>query len=346
MSEARAEGPGGWIIDGRFGLDALRWRSAPPPAPGPGELRLRLRAMSLNFRDLLMVTGRYNPRQPLPLVPGSDAVGVVEAVGEGVVGWSVGDRATPLFCSTWLAGPVPAEATAGTLGGPLPGVFQTHRCLPARALLRPPAHLSDAEVATLPCAGVTAWRALFTEGRLLPGQTLLTIGTGGVSLFAVQLGRLAGARVLLVTRSRHKAAAAEALGAEVIVDAGEAPGWAKAVRAATGGQGVDRVVELGGAGTLAQSIAATKAGGTIALIGVLDGVVTTLPLTSIFMRGLRLQGIMVGSGEDHAALHAALAAHPSLRPVIHARWPLSALPEALAALGEGQHLGKLVLEAP
>ena len=338
--------PGRWNIDGRFGLDALRWEATGVEAPGPGEVRLRLTAMSLNFRDLLMVTGRYNPRQPLPLVPGSDAVGVVEAVGEGVRGWSVGDRATPLFCSSWLAGPAPADATGGTLGGPLPGVFQSHRRCRADALVRPPAHLSDAEAATLPCAAVTAWRALFTEGGLRPGQTLLTIGTGGVSLFAAQLGRLAGARVLLVTRSPDKAAAARALGAEVIVaEAREAPSWGKAARAATGGQGVDLVVELGGAGTLAQSIAATKAGGTIALIGVLDGVVTTLPLTSIFMRGLRLQGIMVGSGQDHAALNAALEGAPGLRPVIHARAPLSSLPEALAALGEGRHLGKLVLEA-
>lgn len=339
--------PGRWIIDGRFGLDALRWEAAAPPAPGPGEVLLRWTAMSLNFRDLLMVQGQYNPRQPLPLVPGSDAVGVVEAVGAGVRGWSVGDRATPLFCSTWLAGPPPADATAGTLGGPLPGVFQSHRACRAEALLRPPARLSDAEAATLPCAGVTAWRALFTEGGLRPGQTLLTIGTGGVSLFAAQLGRLAGARVLLLTRSPEKAAAARALGAEVIVAPAEAgaPTWGKAVRAATGGQGVDLVVELGGAGTLAQSIAATKAGGTIALIGVLDGVVTTLPLTSIFMRGLRLQGIMVGSGQDHAALHAALEAAPALAPVIHQRWPLSALPEALGALARGEHIGKLVLEA-
>lgn len=333
---------GRWQVEGSWGVDQLRWvEDAAPPEPGPGEVRLRLTAMSLNFRDLLMVTGRYNPSQPLPLVPGSDAVGVVEALGPGVRGWSVGERATPLFCIGWPGGRLPADAPRHALGGPLPGLLQTWRCLPATALLRPPAHLSDAEAATLPCAAVTAWRALFTEGDLRPGQQVLVIGTGGVSLFAAQLAVMAGARLILVTRRPEKAAAAAALGAEVIV--APAGGWGREVRARSGG-GVDLVVEVGGAGTLSESLAAARPGGTIAIIGVLDGVDAHLPLTAVLMRGLRLQGVFVGSGEDHAALHAALRAHPNLRPVIGGRHPLSALPEALRALERAEHLGKLVLE--
>ncbi|MCB9797282.1 MAG: NAD(P)-dependent alcohol dehydrogenase [Alphaproteobacteria bacterium] len=334
-----------WQIQDRFGVEHLALVERPDPgAPGPGQLRVRPRAVSLNYRDLMMIRGHYNPRQPLPLVPCSDAVAVVEAVGEGVTGFAPGDRVCPAFHQTWLSG-VPTRAhRAGTLGGPLDGVLQEVLHVRAAAAVHAPEALSDAEASTLPCAGVTAWRALVTEGGLAPGDTVLTLGTGGVSLYALAIAKALGARVAITSSSDAKLERARALGADLCVNYATTPAWGKAVAAWTGGQGVDLVVELGGAGTVDQSLRAVRVGGTVALIGVLAGVRTELDLTKVFMSAVRVQGIFVGDTEDLTALARAMAANPALRPVVDRVFDFEAFPEALGHLAAGGHLGKVVVE--
>lgn len=333
-----------WQIVDRFGLESLKWVAGTTRAPAPGELRVRVRAVSLNYRDLLMVRGHYNPRQPLPLVPGSDCVGEVEALGEGVDPSWLGARVCVAFNPGWRAGSIPPEALRTTLGGPVPGVFAEHVVVSADAVVRPPEHWSDAECATLPCAGVTAWRAVAVEARTQPGDALLTLGTGGVSLYALQIGKLLGARVCVTSSSADKLARAQALGADHGICYTEDPAWGKTA-ARWAGSGVHTVVELGGAGTLAQSLRAVRVGGTVALIGVLAGVKGDVALTSVLMRHVRVQGIFVGSVQDLVDLCAALRAAPEVRPVVDRVFPLRELPAALRWMADGRHFGKIVLEA-
>ncbi len=333
-----------WQITNRFGIDALKWVSEPIPQPGPGEVRLRVRAVSLNYRDLLMIRGHYNPRQSLPLVPGSDCVGDVEAIGEGVdPGW-LGTRVCVAFNPGWKTGSIPPAATRTTLGGPVRGVFAEHVVVPFDAVVEPPEDWTDAECATLPCAGVTAWRAVAVEGQVGPGSTVLTLGTGGVSLYALQIGKLLGARVCITSSSPEKLARAATLGADHGICYTEEKRWGKAA-ADWAGHGVDTVVELGGAGTLSQSLRAVKVGGTVALIGVLAGVKTDLALTSVLMRHVRMQGIFVGSVDDLRNLCAALRDSPHTRPVVDRTVDLRALPEALQWMADARHFGKIVLKA-
>jgi len=331
-----------WQIDGQFGTDHLRWTPAPDPVPGPGEVAIRVQAVSLNYRDLLMIRGHYNPRQPLPLVPGSDCVGEVVSTGPGVTTWRTGERVCVAFNPGWTAGPIPLNATQTTLGGPLEGVFQEFVVAPARALVAPPAHFTAAECATLPCAGVTAWRALVAEGNLQADQTVLTLGTGGVSLFASQIAQMKGARVCITSSSEERLERMRSLGVHHGICYTTDERWGKTA-AQWAGKGVDIVVELGGAGTLAQSLRAVKTGGTVALIGVLAGVKTDILLTSILMRHVRVQGVFVGSTADFRDLVACYNAHPNQRPVVDRTFPLTELPAALQWMADGRHMGKVVL---
>lgn len=332
-----------WVVDGAFGLDRLTRVSRQLPPPGPGEVQLRLRAVSLNYRDLLMVQGQYDPRQPLPLVPCSDGVGVVDAVGDGVEGLPVGTRVCPIFAQDWLAGEPDRARLRSTLGGPRDGTLRTAMNVPASAVVRVPDHLTDAEAATLPCAAVTAWRALVTLGGVKAGDTVLTQGTGGVSCFVVQLGTLLGARVIVTSSSVDKLARVRGLGAAFGIDYVAEPQWGKAAVAWTGGRGVDHVVELGGAGTLDESLRAVRMGGTITLLGVLAGAKAEVALTRVFMNAVRLQGVLVGAREDFEALNRALAAHPHVRPVVDHVFGFDEVPAAFAALKAARHVGKLVV---
>ena len=333
------------IIDGSFGIDSLRIVNQDSAAPGPGQVRLRMKAQSLNYRDLLTVQGAYNPKQPLPLVPLSDGVGVVEAVGEGVTRAKVGDRVCPIFCQAWLDGPPDRERLRSTLGGPLHGTLREEMVISEQALVHPPAHLSDAECAALPCAAVTAYTALFTEGDLQPGQTVLVLGTGGVSLFALLLAKARGARVIVTSSSDEKLSRARELGADEGINYRSDETWWNTVRKLTDGRGVDHVVEVGGAGTLEGSIRSTAIGGHIAVIGVLSGVKTSLAVTRILMGYLRLQGILVGHRASFEALCELLAAH-ELHPVISDTFPFTEARAALELMARGGHFGKIVLEVP
>lgn len=329
------------IQDG-FGMENLRLAERPQPSPGPGQVRLRMRAASLNYRDLLMVRGHYNPRQPLPLVPCSDGVGEVVEVGEGVSRVAVGDRVATLFSQTWLAGEPTADKLKGTLGGPLDGTLAEEMVLSAHGVIKVPEHLTDVEAATLPCAALTAWSALVEQGSVGAGDTVLVQGTGGVSVFALQIARLLGARVIVTSSSTAKLERARELGAWRTVSYIDDPSWGKTAQRLTDGLGVDHVVEVGGAGTLGQSLAAARVGGEVSVIGVLSGIATELNIIPILMKNLRLQGILVGSREGFERMNRAFAAH-ELRPVVDRVFPFDDAPAALAHMASGRHFGKICI---
>jgi len=331
-----------WRIEGDFGLESLRLAAVEVPDPGPGEVLVRIRAVALNYRDLMMVEGRYDPRQPLPLVPCSDAAGEVVAVGAGVTELAPGDVVLPAFAQDWIAGEPTRSRLRSTLGGPLPGTLTTHRVFPVPSLVRAPTHLEPHQAATLPCAALTAWSALALDGDVGPGDTILTLGTGGVSVFALLLGRLLGARVLVTSSSDDKLERAAELGAAHGINYRADPEWGKTARRLAGGDGVDHVVEVGGAETLSQSLRAVRTGGTISLIGVLSAARAPLSVVPILMRRIRLQGILVGHRDGLESLVRAVEAH-QLHPVVDRVFPFDEAPEAFRHLRSGRHFGKVVI---
>jgi NADPH:quinone reductase-like Zn-dependent oxidoreductase len=326
----------------KFGIDALQPAERPRPEPGPGEVLLRVRAVSLNYRDLMMVRGQYNPKMQLPCVPCSDAAGEVAAAGPGVTRVRLGQRVAGLFMPGWQAGEVTEAKARSAHGGGGQGVLAEYVVLPEGGVVSIPEHLSDEEAATLPCAAVTAWHALVTEGGVKPGDTVLTLGTGGVSLFALQFARLAGARVLITSGHDAKLERARKLGAAEGVNYKTTPEWGDWARSRTGGAGVDHVVEVGGAGTLGQSLRAVRLGGRVSLIGVLAGGGGQLSLLPVLMKNVRVQGIFVGSGEMFEAMNRAIAAH-QLRPVVDRVFPFEQAADAFRYLESGSHFGKVCI---
>lgn len=329
-----------WSIEGGFGLEQLQEVELPAPAPGLGEVLVRTRCVSLNYRDYLVVSGRYNPRQALPLVPCSDAVGEVIALGDGVKRVKLGDRVAGCFAQRWIAGPITRDILRSTLGSPRQGVACDQLLLSAEGVVPVPEHLSDAEASTLPCAALTAWHALFGERPVRAGQTVLVLGTGGVSTWALQLAVAAGCRVVLTSSSEAKLERALALGASDGIHYGRTPEWGRELRRRIGG--VDHVIEVGGAGTLARSLSACRPGGTISLIGVLAGDARTPDLTPALMQNIRIQGIFVGSRQMFEAMNRAVELH-RIRPRIDRVFSREELPAALAYLASGAHQGKIVL---
>ena len=331
-----------------FGLDHLnlaeRPSAAPGTPPGPGEALVRVKAVSLNYRDLLMVQGLYNPKQKLPLIPCSDGAGVVLSVGAGVTRVKPGDRVMGIFSQTWIAGPANRERSSGTLGGPLDGMLTEERVLPAEGLVHTPAYLSDVEAATLPCAAVTAWHALVERGGLQPGETVLLQGTGGVSIMALQIARLIGAKVIVTSSSDAKLERAKALGAAAGINYQTNPNWDKAVRELTGGVGVDHVVEVGGAGTFSKSLRAVRLGGHIAVIGILSGTSSTeVSVVPILMQNLRLNGVFVGSRDMFESLTRAFTL-AGIKPVVDRVFPFAEARAAFEHMASGAHFGKIVIE--
>lgn len=333
-------------IEESFGLDHLHQVERPQPDPDelkPGEIMLSVRAVSLNFRDLMMVRGLYNPKQPLPLVPCSDGVGRVVAVGEGVTRVAEGDRVATIFAQGWLAGRQRPEFLRTTLGGPLDGTLRELMTVRADGVVHVPDHLSDEEAATLPCAAVTAWHALTGEGegsRVRAGDTVLTLGTGGVSIFALQLARVLGARVIVTSSKDEKLERARELGAWRTVNYRDVPEWGRRVKELTDGRGVDHVIEVGGAGTLPRSVQAVRPGGEISLIGVLSGTIEDLDVRPILMQGVRIQGVLVGSRAHFEGLNRALDSH-AIHPVVDRVFRFEEAREAFEHLAAGRHFGKV-----
>jgi NADPH:quinone reductase-like Zn-dependent oxidoreductase len=326
-----------------FGLDALELTDLPEPEPARGEVVVQVEAFSLNYRDLMVVDGLYNPKLPLPAAPVSDAAGTVTAVGEGVEGVEVGDPVVSHFVADWQDGPFRAGYVDSTLGAPGPGLAAERVALPAHAVLPRPEHMDAAEASTLPIAALTAWSGLVEEGGLEAGASMLALGTGGVSIFGLQIAKALGARAIITSSSDDKLARARELGADGTVNYVSTPDWEKSVLELTAGEGVDVTLEIGGGGTLPRSIRATRAGGTISVIGVLAGVDTRLQTVSFMMKRQRIQGILVDSKAAFARMNDFLAKH-QMRPVIDARYAFEQLPEAMRDMKQGGHFGKLVLE--
>jgi NADPH:quinone reductase-like Zn-dependent oxidoreductase len=329
-------------IKGGFGLDALALVDRPEPRPGIGQVLLQMKAFSLNYRDLLVVKGIYNPKLRLPMVPLSDGVGTVTEVGEGVTRVKTGDRVAGSFMQKWICGPLTDTQSKSTLGGGIDGVLSEYAVLDADGVVTVPAHLSDEEAATLPCAAVTAWHAVVTAGGVKAGDTVLTQGTGGVSLFATQFARLAGARVVITSSSDAKLKRALHLGASEGINYKTIADWDKRARELTGDAGVDHVVELGGAGTLPRSFRAVRMGGTISLIGVLSGGAGEVNPMPVLMRNIRLQGIYVGSREMFEAMNRAIALH-QVRPVVDRVFGFDEARDALRYMESAAHFGKICI---
>lgn len=312
-----------------------------PGAPGPGEIRVRLHASSLNYHDLSVVTGVL--KASAGRIPMSDGAGVVEAVGDGVADFRAGDHVVSTFFPTWLAGEPTIGDFSTTPGDGADGYARETVVAPAQAFTRAPAGYSHAEAATLTTAGLTAWRALVVSGGLKPGDTVLALGTGGVSIFALQIAKAMGASVIVTSSSDEKLERARALGADHVVNYRREENWAKSVLEITDRRGVDHVVEVGGAGTLVQSIGAVRIGGHIALIGVLTGVVGQVPTAALMARQARIQGLVVGNRRHQIDMVRGVEVM-GLRPVIDARYPLEEIAAAFRHQQSGGHFGKIVLE--
>jgi NADPH:quinone reductase-like Zn-dependent oxidoreductase len=330
-------------IKEKFGLDSLTLVDRPDPQPGPGQVLLKMRAWSLNYRDLLMAKGLYNPKIRLPFVPLSDGVGQVAALGTGVTRFKIGERAAGIFMPEWLCGEVNEAKARSSLGGGGTGMLAEYVVLDEDSLVHVPEHLTDLEAATLPCAAVTSWHALITEGNLKAGDCVLVMGTGGVSLFALQFARLTGARVIATSSSDGKLERARQLGAADGVNYKTTPDWEEKVRDLTGGVGVDHVVEVGGPGTLAKSLRAVRMNGRVSLIGVLSGATGQVNPMPILMKNVRVQGIYVGSREMFEAMNRAIALN-QLRPVVDRVFGFSEIRAALQYMESGAHFGKICLK--
>jgi NADPH:quinone reductase-like Zn-dependent oxidoreductase len=324
------------------GIDALALTEEDTPRPGPGQALVRVHATSLNYRDLMMVRGASARGAPLPgLIPLSDGAGEVVETGPGVTRVQQGDRVAGIFMQRWIAGRITPEGSATALGGAIHGMMAEYVVLDAEGLVHIPAHLTWEEAATLPCAAVTAWHALAEHARLRAGETVLVQGTGGVSIFALQFARLMGARVIATSSSDAKLARAFSLGASDGINYRATPEWQDEAVALTGGAGVDEIVEVGGAGTFARSLAAVRLGGSISLIGVLTGAAEVNP-TGIMRKSLSVRGIYVGSREMFEDMNRAIAAH-RLRPVIDRVFPFADARAAFRHMEGASHFGKIVL---
>ena len=329
-----------------WGLDAIKVVDLPDPKPGPGQVLVRMKAVSLNYRDLLMVNGMYG-RGPASttdvITPFSDGCGVVEAVGEGVTRFKAGDRVATLFFQGWVSGPPTLEKLVTALGFPIPGAGSELQTFTEEGLSKVPDFLTDHQVATLPCAALTAWRGLFVDARLEPGDTVVLQGTGGVSIFGLQFAHAAGLRTVITSSSDEKLERAKALGADHVVNYKTTPGWSGPVRAATNGRGADFIMEVGGGGTIQESMKAIKIGGHIAIIGVVAGAGEPFNPAALIGNSAKLQGLSVGSRDMFEAMGRIIDLR-KISPVVDKVFPFTEAKAAFAAMAGGEHFGKIVLE--
>ncbi len=331
-----------WQITGTEGLASLRLQETPTPVPGKDEVLVRIKACSLNYRDYMNVKGIRGITGPIPRVPCSDGAGVIEAIGAAVTNWRVGQRVVIPFMPTWLEGGFSQAHAAAALGGAVDGLLREFATLPANSLLEVPEYLSLEEAATLPCAAVTAWDALKVRGQIQPGETVLILGTGGVSIFALQLAIAAGARVLAITSHDEKARRLRSMGASAVMNYRDNPLWDEWALAETQGLGVDQVIEIGGPDTLNRSIKATRFGGQISLIGVLTGTAGDIQTVGILRKSIRLDGIYVGSKSMFRSMLDHMT-QMQMRPVIDQIYAFTEVPSAFAHLESARHFGKIVI---
>jgi NADPH:quinone reductase-like Zn-dependent oxidoreductase len=330
-------------IEGEWGMDNLKLSERPLPDPGPGQVLVRMKASSLNFRDLLVPERGYGSHTgTLPLIPLSDGVGEVSAIGPGVRRVAVGDRVCPTNFQRWTGGEPDLERLTQSLGGPVDGTMAEYMCLSEEGVVKVPAYLTDIEAATLPCAALTAWSALTICGKVKPGDRVLVQGCGGVALFALAFAKLLGGQVTVISSSEERIARARALGADAAVNYRAVPEWAKATRDITGGRGYDFIFELGGEKTLPQSLRCVRPGGTLAMIGVLTGGAMAASLGLVVTRQVRLQGVTVGHRDGFEAMVRALEQH-RIRPVVDRVFAFGELKQAMARLKSGAQFGKVCI---
>jgi NADPH:quinone reductase-like Zn-dependent oxidoreductase len=326
----------------QFGIDELALVERETPKPNANEVLVKFHANSLNYRDLMIVEGRYNPRLKMPIVPMSDGAGEVVEVGESVTRFKVGDRVCPIFNQGWIEGAIEFQTPKQALGGDIDGCLREFGAFDENGLVLIPQHLSYEEASTLPCAGVTAWNAIAVSGKVKKDDWVLLQGTGGVSLFALQFAKIFGAKTIITSSSDEKLERAKELGADFTINYKNEPDWDKKVLEITEKRGVDHVVEVGGAGTMQKSINAVKMGGHIAVIGVLAGKSDFNP-TSILMKAVRMQGIFVGSREMFESMNKAIAEN-NLKPVVDKIFEFSEAKEALKTMESASHFGKIVVK--
>jgi NADPH:quinone reductase-like Zn-dependent oxidoreductase len=328
-----------------WGLDHLKVVEVEAPSPGHGEVLVRMRAVSLNYRDFLMVNGAYSrgSAQAGTVTPFSDGCGIVEAVGPGVTRVKPGDRVSTLFFQNWISGRPTLQKLTSSLGFPIPGAGRELAVFSQEGVSKVPEFLTDHQVATLACAALTAWRALFDDARLEPGDTVVLQGTGGVSIFGLQFAHAAGYRTVITSSSDEKLARAKALGADHVVNYRTTPDWAGEVRKVTGKVGADFIMEVGGAGTMQQSLKALRIGGHIAVIGVVAGAAEGLNPSALVGNSARLQGVSVGSRDMFEAMCRAIDLH-RIGPVVDKVFPWTEAAAAFKAMSGGEHFGKIVLE--
>jgi NADPH:quinone reductase-like Zn-dependent oxidoreductase len=323
------------------GFDRITFGSSEPSPPQADEITVRIRASSLNYHDYAVVSGMWGPKEPR--IPMSDGAGEVVEVGAGVTEFAPGDHVVSTFFPTWLEGEPEISDMHTVPGDGIDGYAREQVTMPATAFTRAPTGYTHGEAATLTCAGLTAWRALMVDGNLKPGETVLVQGTGGVSVFALQFAKAAGATVIATSSSDEKLERLKALGADYLINYRKDEEWGRTARGLAGGHGVDHVVEVGGAASLAQSLVASRVGGHIAVIGILSGVTATLPLHTVLTRQLRLRGLVVGNRRWQMDMIRAIEA-TGLRPVIDRHFPLEQIVEAFRYQESNRHFGKICLD--
>lgn len=332
-----------WQIVGEFGLNNLKLVDVTEPSLKSNQVRVKIHACSLNYRDLMVAKGIYNPKQKLPLVLLSDGAGEVVEVGSDVTRVKVGDRVCATFSQKWCHGIATDETFAHTLGSPLDGTLAEQQVFFETGVVKFPDHLSYEEAATLPCAAVTAFNAMAMQASLTAGDTILIEGTGGVSLFALQFAQVFGLRSIVISSSDDKLARAKSLGASVGVNYSKTPDWPAAILDITEGRGVDAVVEVGGAKTISKAIKSVKRGGVISVIGILSGIEEAIDLRPILMNNIRIQGIFVGGRTVFEAMNRVVS-HAKIKPVIDKSFSFNDAPKAFAHLESATHFGKVVIK--
>ncbi len=323
-----------------FDIDSLTLVERDQPEPGPSQVLVKFAASSLNYRDFLIAKGFYNAKAPLPIVPLSDGAGEVAAVGDGVTRAAVGDLVTPLFFPNWISGSPSFEARAQSGGCDVPGTLREYGVYDENAMAKAASNLNAEEAACFPCAGLTAWHSLVTASGTKAGDTVLVIGTGGVALFALQFAKAMGAKVVVVSSSDDKIARAKDLGADYAINYKTTPEWGKAAFELTGG--CNTVVEIGGAGTLSQSLAALAIGGHIPILGQLSGMQTEFNILPILGKNANIHGVTVGNRDEYEDMMAFVGEH-NIKPVIDKSFAFADAAAALNALPTGQHFGKITI---
>ena len=325
-----------------WGFENLRFRDVETPQPGPDQVLLKFGAASVNYRDYQIVAGEFAPTQPLPIIPGSDGAGEIVATGDNVEGLSPGDRGSPLFFPEWMSGQALGTVRSVSSGLETPGVLREYGIYGQHQVCKVASHLTDAEASCYPCAGLTAWNSLVTLSGITAGDTVLVQGTGGVAIMALQMAKAAGAQVIVTSSSNDRLQRALQLGADHGINYVDTPNWGEVARELTDGRGVDAVIEIGGEGTLSQSIAALRRGGHINVIGYLAGFGLGLSVIDLIERNANLHGLSVGNREQFEKMMEFVSEH-GIKPVIDRTYSFEETGEALQDIARGGNFGKLVV---